>query len=262
MTPPAPNIFDPREESSVASDFLEGLAGPSPRVISRIHEADEMYRYNLASLRGSRDAAAILYYQKGWEIFLTVRSVAAWRFGGLENAGGMLDFASGYGRVTRFLVRAIDPGRLLVCDIHPDAVDFQREAFGVRGLVSGSDPASFSPGARFPLVAASSFFSHVPDASFQAWMRVLLASVAPGGVLMFSTLSSELLADRITDRSGGIVYMQESESERLDKTVYGTTYVTEAYVRDHRKGRGKRSVRVEVPSGSRRPAGSLRRDGS
>jgi len=231
MTLPAQDVFDPCAQSAVARGFAEGLVGSSSPVVSRIHGADEMYRYNLTSLRGSRDAAAILYYEKGWEIFLAVQSIAAWRFGGLENVGSMLDFASGYGRVTRFLVRAIDPGRVFVCDVHADAVDFQRETFGVRGLVSGDDPAAFSRGARFPLIAASSFFSHLPDASFRAWMETLLASVEPGGVLLFSTLGGELLADQAADWSGGIVYLPESESERLDKKVYGTTYVTEEYVR-------------------------------
>ena len=205
-----------------------------------------MYRYNFTSLRGSRDAAAILYFQKGWEIFLAVRSVAAWRFGGFENVGSMLDFASGYGRVTRFLVRAIDPGRVSVCDIHADAVDFQQETFGVRGLAS--DPAAFSRGARFSLIAAASFFSHVPDASFRAWMETLLASMEPSGALLLSTLGSELLADQATDRSGGIVYLPESESDRLDPKVYGTTYVTEEYVR-----RAVRSAGGDALSVSRFP---------
>jgi SAM-dependent methyltransferase len=230
MTLPAPNVFDPCVRSPVTRGFVEALVGSSPPLLSAIHGADEMYRYNLASLRGSEDAAAILYYQKGWEIFLAIRSVASWYFGALENIESMLDFASGYGRVTRFLVRAIDPERLLVCEIHPDAVDFQRETFGVRGLVSTADPASFS-GGRFPLVAASSFFSHVPHALFQAWMNILLASIEPGGVLMFSALGVELLADQGANRSGEIVYLPESESDRLDEKIYGTTYVTEEYVR-------------------------------
>lgn len=231
MTRSAPDAFDPCEQSSVTRGFVEGLAGSSPPVISCIHGADEMYRYNLTSLRGSRDAAAILYFEKGWEIFLAIRSVASWRFGGLESVGSMLDFASGYGRVTRFLVRAIDPGRVFVSDIYADAVNFQRVTFGVGGVASGPDPAAFSHGARYRLVAASSFFSHVPDALFQTWMEILLASVKPGGVLIFSTLGRELLADPLADWSREIVYLEESESERLDKKVYGTTYVTEEYVR-------------------------------
>lgn len=43
----------------------------------------------------------------------------------------VLEFASGHGRFTRHLVKAIGPGRVTVSDVVADAVDFARQSFGV-----------------------------------------------------------------------------------------------------------------------------------
>ena len=50
-----------------------------------------------------------------------------WRFGSLERVGKILDFASGYGRVTRFLVRDVPPELVWVADVYADGVRFQEE---------------------------------------------------------------------------------------------------------------------------------------
>ena len=224
--------FDPCAESPVTRRFVEGLLGPSRSFRSWIHPADEMYLYSLSSLKGSRPCAATLYYSKGWQIFQTVRNVAGWHFGGLAEVDSLLDFAGGHGRVTRFLIGELDPGRICISEIHADAVAFQREYFGVEGLLSASGPLDFSCGRRFAFVVASSFFSHLPRVSFQEWMATLLRCVDRQGVFLFSTLGTELLSDEPRERPDEVLFLQESETNRLDKEAYGTTYVTEGFVRE------------------------------
>jgi hypothetical protein len=224
--------FDPCAESPVVRRYLEDRIGSSAPVLTAIAEADEMYRYNLVSLKGSRPCSAILYYAKGWQIFAAIRAVARWRFGSLSAVGSMLDFASGHGRVTRFLVDGLDRERICVCEIHPDALEFQREYFGVGGLLSSMDPGLFDAPRRFPLVVASSFFSHVPRPAFEAWIARLLECVTADGVLMFSVLGTELLPADTPDIAEGFVFFPASETDRLDKTTYGTTYVDERVVRE------------------------------
>ena len=65
--------FDPRSIKRVAA-YLRGLAGADD-VCEAIHPADEMYLYNLHSLKGCDEAAAILYYLKGWQICRTVGEI-------------------------------------------------------------------------------------------------------------------------------------------------------------------------------------------
>lgn len=210
---------------------MRGLAGPGAPLCCLLHPADEMYLYNLRSLRGSAEAAAILYFLKGRQIFLTVEEIARWRFGGLSAVGSFLDFASGFGRSTRFLVRELPASRLWVTEIDPEAVRFQEEAFGVRGFVSAADPGQFRSRDGFDVVLASSFFSHLPAPAFEAWLRRLYELLAPGGLLLFSVHGKALLADPAADWSEGIVFRAESETTRLDPRAYGTSYVTEGFVR-------------------------------
>jgi len=223
-------MIEPTENDRAVRVLAERLAPAPPAFRSGIHEADEMYSYNLGMLRGSKAAAAMLYYLKGWQIAQAIRGVASWYFGGIQKVDSFLDFASGFGRVTRFLVRDLDPTRICVAEIQQAAVEFQRTYFGVDGLVSPPDALDFEPN-RSRFVMATSFFSHVPSSSFRAWVKRLVECVEPGGVLAFSTNDVAQLGPR-AEASDGIFFLPESETDRLDKTAYGTTYVSESYVRE------------------------------
>jgi SAM-dependent methyltransferase len=190
-----------------------------------------MFLYGLNSLRGSFPAASILYFSKGRQIFQTVEEVAQHHFGGLDRVRSFFDFASGFGRSTRFLSRALGPERITVAEIDPRAVQFQQETFGVRGVVSGLEPDTLSVSEDFDLVVASSFFSHLPGRSFRGWLTRLYELVAPGGALLFSTHGRNLMPAREADWSSGIVFVPQSETLRLDASEYGTSYVTEEFVR-------------------------------
>ena len=195
-----------------------------------------MFLYGLNSLRGSIPAASILYFSKGRQIFQTIEEVARHHFGGLDRVRSFFDFASGFGRSTRFLARALGPEKITVAEIDPRAVEFQRETFGVRGVVSGLEPDTLSISEDFDFVVASSFFSHLPGRSFRGWLTRLFELVAPGGALLFSTHGRDLMPDREADWSSGIVFVPQSETLRLDATEYGTSYVTEEFVRAAARG--------------------------
>ena len=196
-----------------------------------IHPADEMYLYNLHALRGCDEAAAILYYLKGWQIFATVEEVVRWRFGGFSAVASFLDFASGFGRFTRFLIRELPPTRVSISEIDPVAVEFQEDTFGVKGFLSVADPRGFEPPGGFDVILASSFFSHLPGPAFEPWLRRLFGLLRPGGVLLFRVHGRALLAESAADWGPGIVFRAESETTRLDPRDYGTSYVAEDFVR-------------------------------
>jgi SAM-dependent methyltransferase len=190
-----------------------------------------MYRYNLSLLRGSGPCAAVLYYAKGWQIFQTVQNLGASRFGEFRKTPRLLDFAGGHGRATRFLSREIEPSRISVAEIHEDAISFQRDYFGVEGLLSSPEPEQFDCKSSFPLIVASSFFSHIAPAAFPGWLAALLGCLEPDGLFLFSTLDGELSSDPEGVAEAGSLFIPESETDRLDRNAYGTTYVTEDFVR-------------------------------
>jgi SAM-dependent methyltransferase len=223
-------LLDPCGESPFVASYVRALgSGEPPGTL--VHPADEMYTYGLHSLRGSAEAAALLYFSKGHQIAWTAGEVARWRFGSEEAVRSALDFAAGFGRSTRFLSRRFPPGRLWTAEIDSEAVRFLRDVLGVQALESGRDASRFDPGRSFDLILAASFFSHLPASRFAEWLARLYGLLEPGGVLLFSVHGPALLREAGTDWSEGIVFRPESETRRLDPAEYGTSYVTEAFVR-------------------------------
>ncbi len=220
--------FDPCASPEVAECVSE-LAGAG--LDTRIHPADEMYLFELSQPRRSPQTAAVFYFATGRSIWRTVASVVSWRFGGFAKVRALLDFASGFGRMTHFFARALDPRAITVAEIDPGAVRFQQEAFGVRGCVSGPDPGRLPLSASFDLVLAVSFFSHLPAVRFEAWLTRLYELVAPGGLLLFTTHGPELYDGPIPMPPSGLLFRPESETTRLEASEYGTSWVTEAFVR-------------------------------
>ncbi|MEP6767940.1 MAG: class I SAM-dependent methyltransferase [Acidobacteriota bacterium] len=208
------------------ADYVSALAEGDPRFVTEIHPADEMFSYGVDSLRGNRDAGAILYFSTGRQIADTILAARRWRFE-TGDPGSLLDFASGFGRSTRFLARAV--ADLWISEIDPAAVAFQRSRFGVGGVVSSRAAADFDAGRRFDTVSASSFFSHVPAGAFEEWLARLYAHLNPGGLLVFSTHGASLLPGE-ADWSRGLVFRGQSETERLDPAEYGTSWVRPEFV--------------------------------
>jgi len=199
-----------------------------------VDSRDEMLIHLVCSHGIDRERGLAIYFQSGLSLWATLREVVAWWFGDLSRVGRLLDFASGYGRVIRFLVRDIPPERVWVSDIYADGVRFQEEQFGVHGLVSTADPADFAhsetPGS-FDCILVSSLFTHLPEATFERWLERLGSLLAPGGLLVFSTHGETLLPIGESLGPGGFRFKPISESGLLDKEQYGSTFVSEEYVR-------------------------------
>jgi len=214
--------------SPFSAQYAGEISGNDPGFVSEIDPADEMYAFGLHSLRGSPDAAAILYFSVGLLIADSIGAVLAWRFAG-RAPRRVLDFAAGFGRATRFLARRLGPGVITVAEIDPGALAFQQRALGVGALLSPPEAAAFRPGREHDAVVASSFFSHLSEERFGEWLGALWSAVAPGGVLIFSTHGPSLL-DAPADWSRGIVFRPTSETARLDPSAYGTSWSTQDFV--------------------------------
>jgi SAM-dependent methyltransferase len=196
-----------------------------------IDSRDEMLEFLAAFYDGDREQELFHYFRSGASIAGSLGQVLRWRFGGPEGIGKLLDFASGYGRVSRFLVREIPPERVWVADVYAGGVRFQEERLGVHGIVSTVQPEKFSCAERFDAILVTSLFTHLPEERFRQWLRVLLGCLAPGGMLLFSTHSPELLPPGVEMPAGGFCFRETSESGSLDKSDYGSTWVTEEFVR-------------------------------
>jgi SAM-dependent methyltransferase len=109
-------------------------------------------------LYGNRKAALWKYFADGLQILNLVQDIARKKCGSLMNIRSFLDFASGYGRFTRFLVKELPRERVWVSDIYENAVEFQQQQFGVHGLESVPDPEDYRCDHRFDFIFVASYF--------------------------------------------------------------------------------------------------------
>jgi len=223
--------FNPDETSPFVRAFLADQRIAEGSLDLAIDDRDEMLSFLVAAHEGDRARALFAYFRSGLSIADSMTQVLRWRFGSVADTGRLLDFASGYGRVTRFFLRDLPAERVWVSDVYADGVRFQEERFGVHGIVSTVRPEDFSSSERFDAITVTSLFTHLPDRRFVDWLRVLLGLLRPGGVLLFSAHGPEVLPAGVPMPETGMLFQELSESASLDTSDYGSTWVTEEYVR-------------------------------
>ena len=209
---------------------LSGWFGELTGVNCQISPSDDIFRFfesHPTSINPLRD-----YLADGWrtlsELMLLLEEVGR----PLLHAGQVLEFASGHGRFTRHLVKALGPARVVVSDVVADAVDFSKEAFGVRGFVSHRAPERLAWPERFDLVFVLSLFSHLPRHTWGRWLNTLYQGTAPGGLLVFSTHGHEAAErQQVSLDDSGFFFAPSSESSAVDPQDYGTAFTSEQFVR-------------------------------
>ena len=159
----------------------------------------------------------------------------------------MLDFGCGSGRVLQHLRDAQGP-ELHGCDIHAPSVRWMARAFPeLHTWVSPFRPPLEVEDSRFDCIYAWSVFSHLPEPDMRDWLIELRRVLAPGGLLLVSTLGedSELpgrlrapRVDRSAVQSRGIVFVPYVRGDGLcgeeftgTAQDYGITYISHEYAR-------------------------------
>src|SRR5262249_4731824 len=105
-------VMPPQEPSAAATSplvraLLDDLGIPAGGVELAVDPGDEMLAFLVAQHAGDRERALYSYFQSGASIAGALAQVLRWRFGEPGRIVRLLDFASGYGRVTRFLLRLL-----------------------------------------------------------------------------------------------------------------------------------------------------------
>ncbi len=169
------------------------------------------------------------YMQTGFAVYAQITGLLGRLGRRLGDVNHLLDFASGYGRVGRFLVKDLPPQRITVADVYPDAVAFQQDRFGVCGLVSETDPDAVDLGGPYDLITCISLFTHLPEPLFGRWLVQLSGALTPDGLLLFTTQAPSLHQPSWTQ---DFTFVPASESRSLDTAVYGSTFVSKHFVEE------------------------------
>jgi SAM-dependent methyltransferase len=218
------------ERADPAVAALLTASGIDPATVDlAVDRRDEMLAWALWAHHGCRQVALVNYFRSGLGAWRVVQHLLRWRFGARRDLR-ILDFAAGWGRVTRFMARDRPPASLWVGEIDPAALAFQRARFGVHGVPSSSRPEELAVEGRFDAVVAASLFSHLPPPTFEPWLARLWSLVAPGGLLAFSVHDEAVMLPGRAMPAAGIYFEEVSESPSLDRRDYGSTWVRESYV--------------------------------
>jgi SAM-dependent methyltransferase len=218
---------------AIARDF-----GVSPA----LHPEDNIlwFLFGHSQFKEPREAIHF-YFDSGLTSAKRICSIVTEHVGGrplfrrlLRSPISILDFASGYGCVTRHLSAVMPQAKLTACDIHPEAVDFIRTKLGIKAVLSAHEPEKLVTCGRFDVVFALSFFSHMPEATWGSWLRSLCAQLVRGGILIFTTHGMKSFPHfgpdaKLDDR--GFYFIAQSEQTDLDPGEYGSTIVSYDYVR-------------------------------
>ncbi|MGI1662649.1 methyltransferase [Palleronia sp. KMU-117] len=214
-------------------DYLTGLGIAPDDFHGAIGEQDEMY-HNAIAVKHTTDFAYFKYIESGRCTHDAMRQFYDHFFGGPDNIGSVLEFASGHGRATRYLMHYIPKERIWVSDIYADAMAFQKSYFGVNTILSYDDPDKIVCDRKFDAITAMSLFTHLPEGLFGRWLKKLASLLEDDGVLFVTAREAgTVLGTRNLDgiEQTGIVYEHTSESRTLSTDIYGMTTVTDAFMR-------------------------------
>lgn len=236
-----PLAFHPDETHPMVDALLRTRVSRWRELNRAIDERDDMLDFAMKLFHHDRDAAVTNYFQSALDQFALVRHIASWR---ARRPRRMLDFASGYGRLTRLLVHEHLADEVTVSDILEGGMAFQAEQFGVKTILSKTDPQQFVAPERYDLIFVASLFTHLPPVTFTSWLRRLAELLEPEGLLIFSVHDQSLSPDKTVD---GIAFESHSESRVLDVEEYGSTWVTEEYVRGQVSQIGQDWACVRLP---------------
>lgn len=217
----------------VAHNALEKLGGDDRyslwmRINCIIDPRDDIFHFFVKHPIASNPIRE--YLSDGWRTLSELMLLLDHAGASLTHMDRVLEFASGYGRFTRHLVKAI-PGRVTCADVLPGSVEFLREQFHVEGFYSHLDPLKIEYPRQYDLVFVLSLFTHLPVQSWSGWLQSLARAVRPGGLLVIS-VHNEAIAAHLGVMLGadGTHFIASSESPSLSAAVYGTTFTTRRFV--------------------------------
>ncbi len=202
------------------------------RVIPHIHPKDFIFQYILRRHVDNPREAVSEYFNSGNTSAQKLRTLFSEDIGLNYKVVRALEFASGYGCVSRHLVKYEEEILLTVCDIHDDAGAFYAEHLNVPFVRSVSVPEDFRSPGDFDVVFALSFFSHMPETSWSRWLTALFQHVAPGGFLIFTThgMVSHANFGKPKLSKNGFRFTPRSEQLDLAPDEYGGTISTPLFV--------------------------------
>lgn len=202
-------------------------------VTSAVHRRDFIFQHILRTRGVDVRGAVNEYFDTGLVSANKLRSLISTEIDLESKPARLLEFASGYGCVSRHLAKWPDEIDLVACDIHDEAKAFYSEYLGAPFIKSERVPEEFDAPSDFDVVFALSFFSHMPETSWARWLKVLFQHVGPKGHLIFTThgMVSHALIRKPRLSQNGFWFKPVSEQSDLATHDYGNTVTLPSFVK-------------------------------
>jgi 2-polyprenyl-3-methyl-5-hydroxy-6-metoxy-1,4-benzoquinol methylase len=105
-----------------------------------------------------------------------------------SNVGIVMDFGSGWGRITQLLSLYFDPDRILGCDVMDSAIDeAKRNSVRAKFIKTEAWPPTSLQNETVDYIFSFSVFSHLSEDNAWAWIREFHKILRPGGLAFLTT---------------------------------------------------------------------------
>jgi SAM-dependent methyltransferase len=234
-----PGSYDRTTQGSEGRD--ETLVFNDPNLSEAIHDSARRYKVSSAIhaedfifhflLNASKDKAqgAQLYFESGKSS--AEQASAIYKEHAARPPRRVLDFASGYGCVTRHLPGVLPGSKVFACDVLESCVTFVSQCLEFRALQSAKIPEELVINKRFDLIIVLSLFSHLPERTFSRWLRQIARLAAPGGIVLFTT-HGRMSAQQFGNpplTADGFWHDPRKEHPNLDASNYGLSICSRKY---------------------------------
>jgi SAM-dependent methyltransferase len=229
-------------------EYIKRISKNGYELISSVHPDDEMYLF-FTTHPDHIKTPLKSYFISGEGMIQSFLEILRKVEKPIGDINSFLEFACGYGRFTRHLLGYLDPKKITVSDVYKNAIDFQKNTFGVEGFYSTFEPDELDIPKKYDIIFVASLFSHLPERTWRPWLIKLFNSLSDNGMLIFSVHGTSCMADPSQMPNTGFKYLNMSESKSHSFDDYGTTYVTSDFVRNAIKEGTGESVLLEIPKG-------------
>ncbi len=118
-----------------------------------------------------------------------------------DNFSSICDFASGSGRVTRYLRAAFPDARIVCADLRQDSLAWLEQTFSIVPWLSDADFSVLQPPFPFDLVWSGSLITHLGADDSRAVLRAVSRWLQPNGVGIVTTLGRKGIENRLNGRA-------------------------------------------------------------
>jgi SAM-dependent methyltransferase len=105
----------------------------------------------------------------------------------------ILDFASGAGRVMRYLKAAYPEAALTACDYHMFQAEFCEQTFGATAVAGDEDPTKIELTGPFDLIWCGSHFGHIDGHRWAGFLELFESVASTGAVVVFTTFGRRIV---------------------------------------------------------------------